>query len=198
MLELFAGGFLIGVTVGAPIGPIGTTSLIQVMAGNLRAALAGMAGCIAAEMVLVTVAILATAELKAYLVDLPAPVYLAVAVLLLAIGLHLILAARMPKLGRVASFLLAFKVTLLSPNNLVALMALIAAMGFASRLDRLVHNLAFVGGELIGLVACWSGVLWLGWRVRSNRKVGTMIPWLRRGVGLFVIVMAIAIIVRQF
>ena len=197
MVELIAGGFLIGVTAGAPIGPIGTASLVQIMAGNRQSALAGMAGCIAAEMTLFSIAILATAELKAYLTALPPPIYFGLGLLLLAIGFYFMFASQMPNLGRVASFLVAFKVTLLSPHNLLALMALIAAMGLAPRLDSPRHDLALIGGELLGLVACWAGAMWLGWRMRANRRVEVMLPWLRRGVGILLVFTALAIVARQ-
>jgi putative LysE/RhtB family amino acid efflux pump len=184
IFELIGGGLIVGIIVAAPVGPIGTASLMQMTAGDHRSALAGMAGCVAAEVILIALAVLATNEVKAFLTDLPQLVYLGVSLILLALGLYFAFSNQMLQLGGVASFIVAFKVTLLSPNNLLALITLITTLGFAARLDSPLRASAFISGDLLGVVLCWAGILWLGWQ-------------LRRAVGAFMVITAISIMLRQ-
>jgi arginine exporter protein ArgO len=196
--ELFFTGLLIGAIVGAPIGPVGTATLLELTAGSYRRAVAGMSGCIAAEIVLLFVAVFGTGRLSAYLISLPKIVPVAVGMVMLAIGLYYLIATRMPRLGSATTFLIAFKITLLAPNNLAALIALIVAMGLAARLNGLAHDAVFMVGEFLGVMFCWLGLLWLGWRLRRHPSMPKAVPWLRRGTGAIMIIAGTIIIARQF
>ena len=198
MPELFFTGLLIGAIIGAPIGPVGTATLLEMTAGSHRRAVAGMTGCIAAEIVLLFVAVFGTGRLSAYLISLPKIVPVAVGMVMLAIGLYYLMATRLPRLGGATTFLIAFKITLLAPNNLAALIALIVAMGLAAKLNSPTHDAAFMIGELLGVTLCWIGLLWLGWRLRRYPGTQKAVPWLRRGTGAVMIMAGAIIVARQF
>jgi putative LysE/RhtB family amino acid efflux pump len=194
LIELVGAGLLIGAIVGAPIGPVGTATFIHAMAGHTRTALGGVAGCVAAEISLAVLAVINAALLRNYLTDLPEVARLGVGMILLIIGFYYLLAPHLPKPGAVASFLIAFKITLLSPHNILALIALIAAMGLAPKLNSISHAAAFIFGELISVTAYWIILVCLGLRMRNNDKLKVVVPWFRRGVGAFMIFAAIGII----
>jgi putative LysE/RhtB family amino acid efflux pump len=194
LIELVGAGLLIGAIVGAPIGPIGTATFIHAMAGHTRTALGGVAGCVVAEISLAVLAIANVVLLKNYLTDLPQVDRLGIGIVLLFIGLYYLLARQLPRPGAAASFLIAFKITLLSPQNILALMALIAAMGLAAKLNSVSHAAAFIFGELISVTAYWIVLVCLGLRMRNNDRVKVVVPWFRRGVGAFMMLAAIGII----
>jgi putative LysE/RhtB family amino acid efflux pump len=195
--ELFFAGFLIGVIVGAPIGPVGSATLLEITAGSTRRAVSGMAGCIVAEMVLLCVAVFGTSRLSTYLGSLPRIVAIAVGAAMVGIGIYYLLAAKMPRLGSGTTFIVAFKITLLAPNNLAALVALIAAMGLPAKLGSVAPNAAFMTGELFGVTSGWIILLLLGRRLRDRPGVQSAVPWLRRTTGAIMIVSGGVIIGQQ-
>jgi putative LysE/RhtB family amino acid efflux pump len=196
MIELVLFGLLIGAIVAAPVGPIGTATFVHAMDGQKYPALAGMAGCIAAEMVLLAVAVFGAAQLRKHLTAPPPVVYIAVGSALVVLGLYYLTARRIPPLAGTASFLVAFKITLLSPNNLAAQMALITALGLAATLNTAAHAFGFMFGELVGLLLSWMALLSLGWRLGRSETAKKALPWLRRGVGAFIAITGIAIVAR--
>jgi len=135
--DLFLIGFGIGMIVAAPIGPIGTAALIEAIAGNYTAAFAAMAGCICAEFGLLLIAVFTVVHLNATSLAVPNVVHLSVGLAFLLVGLYYLTARRMSPVGGVTTFLIAFKITLFSPNNLAALVASIVAMGVPARLIKL-------------------------------------------------------------
>jgi len=194
--ELFFSGLLIGVVVAAPIGPIGTATLLAAATGDYRAALGGMAGCILAELVLLIVAVAGAGSLGGYLASPPRIVPIGVGLALFALGLYYLMATHMPKLGGVTTFLFAFKITLLAPNNLAGLLALIVAMGLAGKLHSPAAAVSFMLGEFLGVTASWMALFGLGLRLRHNPTVSRAVPWLRRGVGAFMAIVGLLVVAR--
>jgi hypothetical protein len=110
--ELILFGLLVGVIIAAAIGPVGIATFVHAMAGQKYPALAGMGGCIAADMVLLAAAIFSAAWFEAYLVALPWAVYATIGLVLAAVGLYYLMGRRIPQPGGAVSFIVAFKITL--------------------------------------------------------------------------------------
>ncbi len=196
-MSLFLRGLLIGAIIGAPLGPIGTATLLEMTSGSLRRAVASMSGCVAAELVLLAFAVFSIGHLSGFMTSLPKLVPIAVGVAMLAIGLYYLTATQPPKIGSVTTFVIAFKITLLTPNNLAGLVALIAAMGIAAKLNSFTHDAEFMTGEVLGVSLGWAGLLWVGWHLRHGPKAQRFIPWLRRGVGAVMIAVGSILVIQQ-
>lgn len=197
MPDLFLSGLLIGAIVGAPVGPIGTAVLIETIGGNLRGAIAGMSGCFVAEVLLIGVAVLGAGEAGAFLTSLPRIVPITAGAIVVAIGLYYVAAASMPRFGDVTTFLVAFKITAFTPHNLAALVTFILTMNLAPRLNSPAAAAVFVSGELLGVLLGWIGLLLVGWRLRRSPKVHTAIPWLRRSVGIIMVLFGTILLTEQ-
>jgi putative LysE/RhtB family amino acid efflux pump len=196
-MGLFLSGVLVGVIIGAPLGPIGSITLLELTSGNLRRAVASMSGCVTAELVLLVFAVFSVGRLSSFMTSLPKFVPIAVGMAMLAIGFYYLTATQMPKIGSVATFVLAFKITLLAPNNLAGLVALIAAMGIAAKLNSFTPDAVFMAGEMLGVLLGWMGLFWVGWRLRHDPRAQRFIPWLRKGVGAIMIVVGSILVVQQ-
>lgn len=196
-MQLLLMGFLIGTIVSAPIGPIGTATLVETVAGNYRMAVASTAGCVSAELVLLSIAVFCVVHLDAVLGQVPRVVSLLVGLALVMMGLYYLLARRDVRLPPLTSFFIAFQITLLSPNNIAALVALIVAMGVAPYLDNLTSDVLFMLGELIGVIFCWALLIGLGWRLRQSEVAKKAVPLLRKGVAAVMIGAGLAIITQQ-
>jgi putative LysE/RhtB family amino acid efflux pump len=195
--DLFLIGFGIGMIVAAPIGPIGTATLVEAIAGNYTAAFAAMAGCVCAEFGLLLIAVFGVVHLNATSLALPNVVHLSVGLAFLLVGLYYLTAKRISPVGGVTTFVIAFKITLFSPNNLAALVAAIVAMGVAARLSSFGNDAAFAAGEFSGVVVCWLSLVGLAALLQRKPLARRAIPWLRKGVGVVMMAAGLIIIVVQ-
>jgi hypothetical protein len=158
--DLFLIGFGIGMIVAARVGPIGTATLVETIAGNYSVAFAAMAGCICAEFGLLLIAVFGVVHLNATSLALPNIAHLSVGLALLLVGLYYLTAKQMSPVGGVTTFLIAFKITLFSPNNLAALVAAIVAMGVPARLSSFANDAVFAAGEFSGVVVLLAQPDW--------------------------------------
>jgi putative LysE/RhtB family amino acid efflux pump len=186
--QLLLVGLLVGAIVASPIGPVGTATLTEMLAGNYRKAFAGTAGCVAAELVLALIAVFGVIRFHVSLGTVPPAVNAAVGWMMLLIGFYYLVVQREPQFNGVTAFLVAFKLTLLSPNNLAAILALIVAFGMASLLDSPTNAAVFLAGEFFGVILAWLCLLGLGWRLRQHAAAKKAIPWMRRATGILMLV----------
>jgi putative LysE/RhtB family amino acid efflux pump len=195
--DLFLIGFGIGMIVAAPIGPIGTATLVEIIAGNYTAAFAAVAGCICAEFGLLLIAVFGIVHLNATSLALPNIAHLSVGLAFLLVGLYYLTAKRMAPVGGVTTFLIAFKITLFSPNNLAALVAVIVAMGVPARLSSFANDAVFAAGEFSGVVVCWLSLIGLVALLHRKLLARRAIPWLRKGIGFMMMAAGLMIIMVQ-
>jgi putative LysE/RhtB family amino acid efflux pump len=195
--QLFLMGLVIGTIVAAPIGPIGTATFVETVAGNYRIAVAGALGCVSAELVFLLIAVLGVIHFNASLAALPRIFHLLVGLAILLIGIYYLMATRAVQFGRIATFLVAFKITAFNPSNLAVLVSLIVAMGAASKLNSATHDIIFMLGEFLGVVLTWAGLIGLGWRLQRSARAKRAVPWLRRGVAFIMIIAGSTIVLQQ-
>jgi threonine/homoserine/homoserine lactone efflux protein len=116
---------------------------------------------------------------------------------MLLIGLYYLLVQREPQINSAIAFLIGFKLTLLSPNNLAAIVALIVAFGMASALDSIASGAVFLAGEFLGVALAWLGLLALGRRLRRHAAAKSAIPWMRRATGILMLIAGSTILAQQ-
>lgn len=196
MLALFGLAILMGMMTAVPLGPVGAAGVLYMMMGKRRSAKACAYGCLAAELVIVLVAVGMGWYFRDFL-GRPAPALeLMVGLVVACFGGYLLVKPQLPDLGVKLSGILSFKITLLSPNNLAGVVALMAFLGITRRLEGWDDVLIVVVGHVLGLALTWTLALLFGRWMRKSGRAENALPWLVRGVAVVLLLAGLALVAK--
>ncbi|NBX86453.1 MAG: hypothetical protein EBQ80_04335 [Proteobacteria bacterium] len=196
MVTVFLLAVLMGLMTAIPLGPVGATGMLYMMAGQRRAAKAVAFGCLLAELIIIVAAVGMGLYFQALLGHPPAALELLVGLFLAGFGSYLMLWPQIPKLGVQLSGILAFKVALFSPNNLAGVVAMMAFLGITRRMDGMLDGLLVVIGHLVGLAIMWLVALFIANRVRKSGHAERWMPWLVRFAALVLLLAGLALLAK--
>ena len=186
---LFGKGLLIGLSVAAPVGPIGLLCINRTLNEGPRAGFVTGLGAAAADGVYGAIAAFGIASVSVFLLDHQDMVRGLGGVALIALGLHMGLkkpaeqgAESRGFRGLAAAFGSCFLLTLTNPATILSFVAIFAALGLADRPGDLSAALVMVVGVFLGSALWWLGLSGLVGRLRHRLGARTRL-WINRGSG---------------
>lgn len=187
---LFGKGLLIGLSVAAPVGPIGVLCINRTLSEGPRAGFVTGLGAAAADGVYGAVAAFGIASVSLFLLDHQGLIRGLGGLGLLALGLHMGLRKPTERgaesrgfRGLAAAFVSCFLLTLANPATILSFVAIFAALGLAERPGDLQAALIMVVGVFLGSALWWLGLSGVVGRIRHRLGQGTVL-WINRGSGL--------------
>ena len=185
---LFGKGLLIGLSVAAPVGPIGVLCINRSLTDGPRAGFVTGLGAAVADGVYGAVAAFGLAAVSLFLLDHQDLVRGLGGAGLLALGLHMALkaptarAAAQDFRGLLRAFASCFLLTLANPATILSFVAVFAALGLADRPGDLTAALVMVVGVFLGSALWWLGLAGLVGRLR-HRLSPAAVVWINRTSG---------------
>jgi len=190
MLQLFCKGLVVGISIAAPVGPIGLLCIRRTLADGRATGLATGLGAATADAVYGCVAGLGLTAISGVLVGQRFWLGLGGGVFLCYLGLRTFLirpgerAAPVPKSGLLAAFLSTFALTLTNPLTILSFVAVFAGLGLGESAGS-GGAIALVAGVFAGSGGWWlllsGGVGALrtrvgpGWTTAINRVSGLLL-----------------------
>jgi threonine/homoserine/homoserine lactone efflux protein len=173
MDEFLLRGLLIGLSIAAPVGPIGVLCIRRSLASGRLSGLVSGLGAASADAVYGSVAALGLTVVSAFLVDQQTWLRLAGGAFLVYLGLKTLLAAPASEGGGVDRRVISIKqaspskgrllgdygstffLTLTNPMTIISFAAIFAGLGLGSIEDSPAASLALVIGVFLGSAAWW-------------------------------------------
>jgi threonine/homoserine/homoserine lactone efflux protein len=173
MVEFLLRGLLIGLSIAAPVGPIGVLCIRRSLASGRLSGLVSGLGAASADAVYGSVAALGLTVVSAFLVDQQTWLRLAGGAFLVYLGLKTLLAAPASEGGGVDRRVISIKqaspskgrllgdygstffLTLTNPMTIISFAAIFAGLGLGSIEDSPAASLALVIGVFLGSAAWW-------------------------------------------
>lgn len=205
-MEYLLKGLVIGISVAAPVGPIGILTIKRSLTEGRIAGLATGLGAAAADGLYGAIAAFGMTAVSAVLIQIEAPLKMVGGIFLLYLGIRFFLSKpptgeSTESKGVLYNFASTFLLTVLSPATIFAFLAVFTAAGIGTEETDFWSALAIVIGVLVGSAAWWLFLSWFVSRFRSamgprswvwvNRISGTLIG----GFGLWTIMEAILLLV---
>lgn len=181
-LDILMRGFLIGLAIAAPVGPIGILCIRKTMENGIPAGLVTGLGAAVADAVYGSIAAFGLTALSTFLVGHTLEFRLFGGLFLIVIGLRTLRSVPAKETrtadpgGTVAGFLTALALTLTNPMTILGFIAIFAGFGVADDLDPSDATI-LVLGVFLGSAAWWS-ILSGG----VSRLRGRLGPWLPRAI----------------
>ena len=189
LLFLFGKGLVIGLSVAAPVGPIGVLCINRTLGEGPRAGFVTGLGAATADGVYGAVAAFGIASVSLFLLDHQDLIRGLGGLALIALGLHM--GMRKPAergaedrsfRGLLAAFGSCFLLTLANPATILSFVAIFAALGLADRPGDLTAALIMVVGVFLGSAVWWLGLSALVGRIRHRLGRQTLL-WINRTSG---------------
>jgi len=199
-LSLFLRGFLIGLSIAAPVGPIGVLCIRRTLAeGKLKGFLSGM-GAASADMVYGAIAAFGLTIVSNLLVDTSFWLRVVGGCFLLYLGVKTFHekpadhAAQTNRSGYFGAYISTFFLTITNPMTILSFTAIFAGTMFLGN-----HNspILLVAGVFAGSATWWLG-LSLGVGLIRNRLNQNFMVWINRVSGLIIIAFGVAALVSIF
>jgi threonine/homoserine/homoserine lactone efflux protein len=201
-LEFLAKGFLIGILVAAPLGPVGILVVHRVLAERRRAGFVSGIGAATADMLYACIAAWFFTYAARLLGGHPIPVRLIGGVVLCVLGVKLMRirphdANDPDQRGTLWShFISTFFLTAANPITVFALSAIFAAWGPANEERTFVNMATLVGGIFAGSVA-WFGAISLFVGLVRLHMTPERLRWVNILCGLSMLVFGIVVLVNM-
>jgi putative LysE/RhtB family amino acid efflux pump len=149
-----------GFAFAAPIGPIGLLSMNRTLTHGYKAGLMTGLGCVLADTVLATVALLGLEQVSHLLAPWQGPLEAVTGGIFVGLGLWLAIPRRptQPPPGRahVGDIGAGFFLTLFNPANLLGFLAAFAALNTTAHIGSALGLVALVGAVSVGAFAAWG------------------------------------------
>lgn len=201
---LLVKGFLVGIAVAAPIGPIGTLCINRTMERGFWQGVSTGIGAALGDMVFAIAAAAGFAAMQDFLVEISLPLKLVGGILILVIGIRmlsprpLVAAAEIEASDIIRTTLSTFALTITNPATVFGFAALFAGAGLADTDG--VSPFFLVAGVFLGSLAWWfalcGAVVWLQRRLPDN-----FAHWVQRGSAFLLIgfgLVSLALAARQY
>jgi putative LysE/RhtB family amino acid efflux pump len=180
-----AKGIVLGLSVAAPLGPIGVLCLRRTLAHGFLAGLAGGAGTALADALYALVAAFGVTAVSAFLAERDVLLRLVGGGTLLWLALDAwrarpaAEARERPAGGRAAAFAQTFVLTMANPMTALSFAALFAGLGLAGAGGRPASAWALVGGVFAGSLLWWAILSGAAAAVRERITSGRL-RWVNR------------------
>lgn len=200
MIATFAKAIALGLSVAAPVGPIGILCVRRTLADGRRAGFACGLGAATADTVYGLAAGLGLTAVSALLVAYDAPIRIAGALYLAILG---VITFRTPSAARAAAarpgsawaaWASTFLLTITNPMTIVSFAAMFSTLGIAADGGQLGAAIVITAGVFVGSALWWltlsAAVAHFRTRVRPPH-----LTWVNRGAGAVLVAFAIAALV---
>jgi threonine/homoserine/homoserine lactone efflux protein len=185
-------GFLIGLSIAAPVGPIGVLCIRRTLAeGRLNGFLSGL-GAATADMIYGAVAAFGLTFITELLVDQANWFRIIGGIFLLYLGLRTFLAkpadqaAQVSQNGLLGAYLSTFFLTLTNPMTILSFIAIFAGLRLGETNGNYISAAFMVLGVFLGSAAWWLG-LSLGIGLLREKFTPTWMVWVNRLAGAIII-----------
>lgn len=201
--SLFLRGWLIGLAIAAPVGPIGLLCIQRTLAQGRLAGLASGLGAATADALYGFVAAFGLAFVSGFLIAQQNVLALVGGIFLCYLAVRTFLAepaadaARAPggKIG--AAYATTFVLTLTNPVTILSFVAIFAGMGLAAGAGDYTAAAWMVLGVFAGSASWWL-LLSFGVGLLRHRMTADVLRWINRGAGVIIGVFGIVAIVTVF
>jgi threonine/homoserine/homoserine lactone efflux protein len=197
--QVFIRGLVIGLSIAAPVGPIGVLCIRRTLAGGFRPGLLSGLGAACADALYGSIAAFGLTALSDVLVGQQDAMRLIGGAFLLGLGVRAFLAkpggesaaeGSRSLLGALAS---TFLLTLTNPMTILSFAGIFAGLGLASSGGDFLAAGIMVGGVFLGSAAWW--VILSGAVSRLRSKVQPVhLQWINRLSGLVILAFGVAAI----
>ncbi len=192
-MSVFLRGFLIGISIAAPVGPIGVLCIRRTLAeGKLKGFLSGM-GAASADMIYSAIAAFGLTMVTDLLVDNAIWLRVIGGCFLLYLGIKTFLekpadhAAQANRSGYFGAYISTFFLTITNPMTIIMFAAIFAGTMFLQNSE---SPIVIVAGVFTGSAAWWLG-LSFGVGLIRERLNQNFMAWINRASGLIIIGFAI-------
>jgi len=191
--SLFFRGFLIGISIAAPVGPIGVLCIRRTLAeGKLKGFLSGM-GAASADMVYGAIAAFGLTVITDLLVENAFWLKIVGGCFLLYLGIKTFRekpaehAAQVNQSGNFGAYLSTFFLTITNPMTILSFAAIFAGTMFIGTTS---SPIVLVAGVFAGSV-CWWLTLSLGVGLMRDRLTANHMAWINRFSGMIIVAFGI-------
>jgi threonine/homoserine/homoserine lactone efflux protein len=199
-LSLFLRGFLIGISIAAPVGPIGVLCIRRTLAeGKLKGFLSGM-GAASADMVYGAIAAFGLTVVTNLLVENVFWLHIIGGCFLLYLGVKTFLekpsdhAAQANQSGYFGAYISTFFLTITNPMTIFSFAAIFAGTMFLGNTS---SPIILVAGVFTGSATWWLA-LSFGVGLMRDRLNQNLMMWINRGSGLIIIMFGIIALASIF
>lgn len=199
-LSTFIRAFIIGISIAAPVGPIGVLCIRRTLAnGKLAGFLSGM-GAASADMVYGAIAAFGLTAITSLLVEHAIWLRIIGGGFLLYLGIKTFLekpaghAAQAEKSGKFGMFLSTFLLTITNPMTILAFAAIFAGTTLGEKVN---SPLVMVAGVFAGSAAWWLA-LSLGVGTMRGRLTNIHMTWINRISGGIIIAFGVIALTGLF
>lgn len=193
-------GYLIGLSIAAPVGPIGVLCIRRTLAEGRIAGLASGLGAATADAIYGCIAAFGLTFISGFLVSQQAWLRLIGGLFLCYWGARTLLArpaersAAASGAGLSGIFGATFLLTLTNPMTILSFAVVFAGLGLANTSGDYVSALLLVGGVFLGSASWWL-LLSGGVSLSRDRFGATGLQWVNRVSGVIIIVFGIVALV---
>jgi threonine/homoserine/homoserine lactone efflux protein len=192
-------GFLIGISIAAPVGPIGVLCIRRTLSnGKLTGFLSGM-GAASADMVYGAVAAFGLTVVSNLLVENAFWLHIVGGVFLLYLGIKTLVekpsdhAAQASQSGYFSAYLSTFFLTITNPMTILSFAAIFAGTMLNQKTS---SPLVLVLGVFLGSAAWWLTLsLGVGWM--RDRLTATHMAWINRISGAIIIIFGVMALISN-
>jgi threonine/homoserine/homoserine lactone efflux protein len=199
--DLLLRGFIIGISIAAPVGPIGVLCIRRTLSdGRLTGLLSGL-GAAAADVVYGAIAAFGLSVIMNVLIDQAGWLKLIGGLFLLYLGIKTLLskpaeeAAKAKSSGLLSAFLSTFFLTITNPMTILSFIAIFAGLGTTTQ--QAASPMILVAGVFAGSAAWWL-TLSFGVGLMRERVTPNLMLWINRTSGMVIILFGIYSLVSIF
>lgn len=198
---LLGQGFLLGLAIAAPVGPLAFLCMRASLAHGFGAGVTGGLGVAAGDALYAALAAFGVTALAGLLAGIELWLGLAGGAFLVWLGVATMRRApatadpARPRRGALASFTTTFLLTLANPPTIMFFAAMFAGLGVAGRSHGGTGALALVAGVFLGSLAWWLALAAVVSRARA-RLAGPALVWINRVSGAVLLAFGLWAIVR--
>jgi threonine/homoserine/homoserine lactone efflux protein len=194
---------LIGLSIAAPVGPIGVLCIRRSLAEGARAGFASGLGAASADAVYGSLAAFGLTAVSQYLIEQQSLIRLVGGLILLVVGLRAFLAAPIEPIGGPepsaasglpAAYASAFALTITNPMTIVSFAAVFAGLGLDVARGDYAAAAVLVLGVFAGSVLWWLTLSSVAGLLRRRIGLGAL-RWINRASGIVIAVFGISVLV---
>ena len=198
----FLRAVVIGLSIAAPVGPIGVLCIRRSLADGPRAGFASGLGAASADAVYGSIAAFGLTALSSYLVEQQTAIRLVGAFFLLALGLRTLLAAPVEQTsvveppsrgGLAAAYASTFALTITNPMTILSFAAVFAGLGLEADRSTLTAPFTLVLGVFAGSALWWLTLSSVAGSLRHRLGSGVL-RWINRVSGVVIVAFGISVL----
>lgn len=192
MLALFIKGFLIGLSIAAPVGPIGILCINRTLASGLRAGLLSGVGAAVADAVYGCIAGFGLVSLSQFLIAQEIWIRLLGGAFLLYLGVKIFLSSGPVKQTNdqantlFQDFYSTFFLTLMNPATIISFIAIFASLGIVEVNTNYTEASTIVLGVFLGSLLWWC-ILSIGIASIHHKLNTVVLKWINYFSGVILV-----------